>query len=157
MVRGLLQFHGYPNLAGLLGLFIGGAWSDRWSRSNARGYIYVTVIGVLVAVPRILLAAKAPTFALAMAGLSLYGLGLEFSDRTQMPIPCQIVDSRYRATAYGALNFVQQITGGLAIYATGALRDLRIDTGDILIVAAGIQVVAAGLLLLVKPRKRALN
>ena len=146
---------GYTNVAGLLGLFIGGAWSDRWRRTNVRGYIYVTVIGVFVAVPGILLLAQAPTFAFAMAGLVLYGLGTEFSDSTQMPILCQIVDPRYRATAYGTLNFVQQITGGLAIYALGAMRDLHVDTGSMLIVATGIQAVAGTLLLLVRPRQRA--
>jgi sugar phosphate permease len=146
---------GYPNMAGLMGLFIGGAWSDRWRRTNVRGYVYVTVIGVLAAVPGILLSAKGATFASAMAGLVIYGLCVEFTDSTQMPILCQIVDSRYRATAFGLLSFVQQITAGLAIYATGALRDIHVDTGAILDVAAGIQAVAGGLLLLVKPRKGA--
>ena len=67
----------------------GGAWSDRWSRTNIRGYIYVTVIGVFAAVPGIMLAAKATTFAFAMAGLVIYGLYLEFCDSTQMPIICR--------------------------------------------------------------------
>jgi hypothetical protein len=64
------------------------------------------------------------------------------------------VDSRYRATAYGTMNFVQQITGGFAVYATGLLRDLRIETSSILLGAAGVQVLGSGMLLLLKPRKR---
>ncbi len=145
---------GYQNVAGLAGLFIGGAWADRWGRSNSRGYVYVTVVGVLVAVPGILIAAQAPIFGVAMVGLMIYGLCIEFGDATQMPVICQIVDSRYRATAYGTMNFVQQITGGFAVYATGALRDLKIDTGLILAGAAGVQVLASGWLFLLKPRKR---
>jgi len=144
----------YQNVPGLLGLFVGGAWADRWSRSSPRGYVYVTVVGLLLAVPGILFASQSPIFALAMVGLMLYGFGVEFGDATQMPIICQIVDSRYRATAYGTMNFVQQITGGFAVYATGLLRDLRIETSSILLGAAGVQVLGSGMLLLLKPRKR---
>ena len=42
--------------------------------------------------------------ALAIAGLSIYGLMRSFSDANLMPILCQVADSRYRATGYGVLN-----------------------------------------------------
>jgi MFS family permease len=144
---------GFQNVAGLMGLFIAGAWADRWRRSNVRGYIYVTVIGIICAAPGILLVVASPSFAIAMGGLVIYGFCVEVNDATQMPILCQVVDPRYRATAYGTMNFVQQITGGLAIYGTGALRDLKVDTGKVLVVGAVVQVCAACLLLLLKPRR----
>ena len=38
-----------------LGLLGAGAWADRWRRGNVRGYIYVCVIGVCLAVPGVAL------------------------------------------------------------------------------------------------------
>jgi hypothetical protein len=64
-----------------------------------------------------------------------------------MPILCLIVDTRYRATAYGIFNFFSTIIGGVAIYAGGVLRDARIDLSYIYQTAAVIMVVCALLLL----------
>ena len=144
---------GFQNVAGLLGLFFAGFWADRWRRRNIRGYLYVTFIGVCCAVPGLILLASTASFFVGMAGLVLFGFCIEFSDSTQMPILCQVVDPRFRATAYGTMNFVQQTTGGLAIFATGVLRDLNVDTGRILIVGGLCQILAASVLLFVKPKR----
>jgi MFS family permease len=51
-----LSATGYLQTAALVGVLVGGAWADRWSRRNKRGRIYVPLIGLLVASPPIILA-----------------------------------------------------------------------------------------------------
>jgi MFS family permease len=142
----------YLNIAGVLGLLVSGAWAGRWSRRNIRASIYVVAIGLCIAAPGVLLSARASLLALSVFGLTLYGFGVEFSDSNVTPIICQVVDPRYRATALGVLNLSVAVVGGLAIYATGVLRDKRLDTGMILTVAAGAQLLCIVPLLLVNMR-----
>lgn len=44
-----------------------------------------------------------------------------------MPILRQLTDERYSATGYGVLNFISCTAGGAMIYASGLLKDARID------------------------------
>jgi MFS family permease len=144
---------GYMNMAGLIGLLVGGVWADRWNRTHIRGGIYVTIIGLLLAAPGLLLTSHTNFLAFALLGLVLFGFGNEFSDSTMMPILCQVTDRRYRATAYGTLNLVSCVTAGFSVFAAGVLRDRRVETGEILAFAAAALVVCAVLLLLVRPRQ----
>jgi MFS family permease len=147
-----LSATGYLQTAALVGLPLGGAWADRWSRTNQRGRILVPVIGLCVAAPGLLLAANTGTVALAVAGLVLYGLARASTDANMMPILCLVTDPRYRATGYGLLNCFACVVGGLAIYAGGALRDTQTaGLNRVFQVACISLLLCAGLLLLVKP------
>jgi MFS family permease len=118
---------GYKNVGLIAGLFIGGLWADRWSRTNARARMLVPAIGILIGGPGILLMANSSVLALAIAGLVIYYLFLAFYDPNTMPVLCEIVDARYRATAYGLLNCVGMISAGLGVYVIGMMRDLKIE------------------------------
>jgi len=141
----------YMNFAYLPGLLLGGYWADRWRRRQARATILVPVIGLLVAAPGIFLAAHTVLLGLALLGLVLYGMAGGIFDANLMPILCDISDPRYRATGYGILNCVGTLSGGLAIYATGALRDLHFDLGHILAVSSVALLICPLLLYLIKP------
>ena len=52
-------------------------------------------------------------------GTTAFGIGRGFSDSNLMPIVCQIVDRKYRATAYGFLNLVGCVVGGITIWLAG--------------------------------------
>jgi MFS family permease len=118
---------GYKNVALILGLFIGGVWADRWSRSNARARMFVPAIGLLIGAPGIVLTANSTVLALAVLGLAIYYLFAAFYDPNTMPVLCELVDARYRATAYGLLNCVGMIAAGSGIYLIGLMRDSNID------------------------------
>jgi len=149
-----LSATGYFNFAGLLGILISGLWADRWNLTRARGYILVASIGAFAAAPGILLVGKENILAWAVLGLILYGFFVEFYDSTLMPILCQIVDSRYRATGFGVINLIATTFGGLGLYFTGVIRDLRFDTGRIFVLAAIGQFGCGALVLLVNPAGR---
>jgi len=150
--RGGLSATGYFNGSMAVGLIIGGAWADRWSRTRERARILVPMIGLLLSLPGLLLAANSSVLAVALAGLILFGLTRSFTDANIMPIVCLVANPRYRATGFGILNFFANAAGGLTVYAGGALRDAHIDVSDVFRGSAVMLVVCAALLLLVKPR-----
>ncbi|MEQ1750210.1 MAG: MFS transporter [Prosthecobacter sp.] len=134
------------------GKLVGGAWADRWSKTNNRARILVPAIGLFIAAPATLLVANTGMLALAIAGLSIYGFTRVFSDANLMPILCQVSDSRYRATGYGVLNMFSCIVGGLTVYIGGVLRDAQISVGTLFQTAAAGMVVCGVLMIFVKPK-----
>lgn len=139
-------------VASFAGIIIGGAWADRWARTNARGRAIIPALGFGCAGPCLLLLAHTSSFAFALVGMIVFGLGRGFADANLMPIVCQVLDRRFSATAYGVLNFVGVSVGGIMIYAGGWLRDRHVGLALPFSVAA-IGLFAAGvMLLLVKPQ-----
>jgi len=130
-----------------LGVIFGGMMADRWSRKNPRGRVLLPAMGLLVGAPFIFSATLGGPLSLVVVFFGVYAFTRAFGDANMMPILCLIVDTRYRATAYGIFNFFSTIIGGLAIYAGGVLRDARIDLSYIYQTAAVIMVVCALLLL----------
>lgn len=141
---------GYLQTALLVGVLVGGAWADRWFRTNPYGRFYVPFIGLCCAAPGIFLAGYTNLLPLAILGLVVYGFARAFADCNMMPILCQVTDPRYRATGYGVLNLCGTIVGGFTIYAGGALRDAKIDVSLIFGFASVSMVGCAALLLLIK-------
>jgi MFS family permease len=146
---------GYLQAAALVGVIIGGALTDRWSRAGEHRRITITVLGLCLAAPGILLAANTNLLAAAIVGLMIYGLMRSFADVNMMPILCLVADPRYRATGYGILNMFACVVGGLTIYAGGALRDANVDVSRIFQFSAASLVVCAILLFFVKPTAKA--
>ncbi len=144
---------GYMTAAAVPGLLIGGFWADRWSRTNSRGRMYVPAIGLLLASPCILLTANAGVLSVAILGLVVYRLFHAFADANMMPILCEIVDRRYRATGYGILNMTGSFAAGVGLYVPGALRDMRLGFGMVFAMVAAATLGAAVLLYLIKPHK----
>lgn len=143
---------GYFYPAAMAGLLIGGYWADRWSRSNPRARLLVQVIGIGIAAPSIFVASQVNILWLAVVLFMLYALFKSFIDTNMMPALCLVVDPKYRATAYGILNFIACIIGGVGIYAGGLLRDIDMKLGAIYRYAAIIMVIGLVLLALVKPK-----
>jgi predicted MFS family arabinose efflux permease len=143
---------GYLAVAMFAGKLIGGAWADRWSRTNDRARILVPAIGLFIAAPATLMLANTSVLALAIAGLSIYGLTRSFSDANLMPILCQVADSRYRATGYGVLNLFSCLVGGITVYLGGVLRDAQINVGTLFMAAAAGMLVCGVLMIGVRPR-----
>lgn len=136
----------------LLGLLLGGYWSDRWSRTNPRARILVPIIGIIIGAPCIFISSYISILPIVVICFMLYAFTKSFIDTNMMPILCLVVDPHYRATAYGILNFLACIIGGLGIYAGGVLRDLHVNLAVIFQFAAFTMVAALILLSLVKRR-----
>jgi MFS family permease len=143
---------GYTTVASVLGLFLGGLWADRWSRTRGRARMFVPAIGLLIAAPGMLLFANTGVFTVAILGLLVYWLFVQFYDPNTMPVLCEVVDARYRATGYGLLNMVGMISAGFGIYISGVMRDLRIDLHIVFDLGAVVCVICALIYYFINPR-----
>ncbi len=144
----------YPSIAGFIGVLLGGAWADRWSRTNIRARIYVPVIGLCMAAPAIFVSGTTGVLPLAIFGFVFISLTLAFNEPNMMPVLCLVSDPRYRATGYGILNFAGCIMGGVGIYISGVLLDAKVDFNMIFRMLALIIGANVILLLLVKPSRQ---
>ena len=134
----------YLYSACMVGLVIGGTLADRWSLKNRAACVQVSIIGLCLAAPSILLVATAGVLPLAIVGLIAYGLTRSFADTEMMPILCLTADPRYRATGFGVLNLFSCLVGGATIYLGGVLRDSHVNVNKLFQFGAfGILVCAA--------------
>jgi MFS transporter, Spinster family, sphingosine-1-phosphate transporter len=142
----------YWQVAAIFGVIIGGWSADRWMRTNQRGRIYVSAIGMCLIVPAIFGVGNAGSLAVAIAFLIVFGLGWGFFDCNNMPILAQIARPQLRATGYGIMNFVSISFGGLADWGFGILRDRQVPLNVIFGGFALLAIVSVVLVLLIRPR-----
>jgi ACS family D-galactonate transporter-like MFS transporter len=111
------------SLAGLCGVILGGKLSDLWARRGPRGRTRVSTLGLLLLVPALAGMGLAPGPALVTVCAVLYGFGFGLFDANNMPILCQFLPARLRATGYGLLNFVGIAVGAWLTPLLGRLKD----------------------------------
>lgn len=134
---------GYFHTAAIVGVLLGGFLADRWSRQNKNARILLPMIGLSIAAPAIFIAGYTSILAIAVGCFMLYAFTRIFCDGNMMPILCMIVDSKYRATAYGVLNLFATVIGGVGLYVGGYLRDINVNLEMLFRFAAILLVVAA--------------
>ena len=109
--------------ASFVGVMVGGPMADKWSRVNLKGRIFTSAIGLTLMIPALVLMGFGNTFAAAIGAGILFGLGYGLFDANNMPILCQFVPDRSRATAYGMMNMSGLFIGALATNVLGSLAE----------------------------------
>jgi sugar phosphate permease len=94
-----------------IGVIIGGILSDRWVQKNIRGRIYTSAIGLGLTIPALLFIGFGSSLFSVIGAAFCFGFGFGMFDANNMPILCQFVSSKYRATAYGLMNMVGVFAG----------------------------------------------
>lgn len=145
---------GYIQIGSFIGVVLGGIWADRWARSNVKGRVYVVIIGFSIGAPVLFLMSATSVFGIAILAMMVFGLARGFNDANLMPIMRQIVDGRYAATAYGFLNFLSTIVGGIMVYVGGALKDADIGLAIVYQVCAVIMILATFTLFALKLKRQ---
>ena len=97
--------------AAFIGVIVGGILSDKWVQKNIRGRIYTSAIGLGLTIPALLLIGFGQSMFHVIAAVFCFGFGFGMFDANNMPILCQFVSSKYRATAYGMMNMVGILAG----------------------------------------------
>lgn len=106
-------------LSSFLGILAGGPLSDKWVNRNVKGRVYTSAIGLVMMIPAlILLGLGKGMFAAVAAGL-FFGIGYGMFDTNNMPILCQFVPSKLRATAYGIMNMTGVMMGAVCTQVLG--------------------------------------
>ncbi len=135
-------------VSSFIGVMIGGPISDRWVRSNVRGRIYTSTIGMAMMIPALVFIGLAHNAWLSVLAGLFFGIGYGMFDANNMPILCQFVSSRQRAMAYGLMNSVGVIMGAITTQLLGSLAE-SVGLGLCLALMGGILLIALALQLTV--------
>jgi ACS family D-galactonate transporter-like MFS transporter len=124
-----------------LGVVLGGILSDKWVQKNIRGRIYTSVIGLGLTIPALLFIGFGHSLFAVIGAAFCFGFGFGMFDANNMPILCQFVSARHRATAYGLMNMVGVFAGAFITDLLGKSTDAG-NLGKDFAMLAGIVTVA---------------
>lgn len=110
-------------LASLVGVLVGGYLSDRWVTRHLKGRIYTGVIGLTLTLPALYFIGYGNGLFIIVTGAIMFGFGFGMFDVNNMPILCQFVPARYRATGYGILNLAGISAGAVITNELGKAMD----------------------------------
>ncbi len=110
-------------VSSLLGVIAGGVLSDRWVQTNRRGRIYTSAIGLSLTIPALLFLGFGHSFFHILGAAFCFGFGFGMFDANNMPILCQFVSAKYRATAYGLMNMTGVFAGAFITDLLGKITD----------------------------------
>ena len=110
-------------ISSFVGVIWGGFLSDRWVKRNLKGRIYTSAIGLGLTIPALILLGIGHSLpAIVGAGL-LFGVGYGMFDANNMPILCQFISAKQRATAYGIMNMTGVFAGAAVTQVLGKWTD----------------------------------
>lgn len=111
------------SMSSLVGVLIGGTVADRWIKKTLRARQYISALGVFLCIPALLLMSYGESVFVCGLAAVIGGIGFGFFDTNNMPIVCQFISVRSRATAYGMMNMLGVFTGAFATTLLGKYSD----------------------------------
>jgi len=124
-----------------IGVIFGGILSDRWVQKNLKGRIYTSAIGLGLTIPSLLLLGFGNSLFHVIGAGVCFGFGFGMFDANNMPILCQFVSAKHRATAYGVMNMTGVFAGAYITNLLGKSTDAG-NLGKDFAMLAGIVLVA---------------
>ena len=106
-----------------VGVIFGGILSDRWVQRNIKGRVYTSAIGIGLTIPAIMLIGFGHNTLHIVGAAVCFGVGFGMFDANNMPILCQFVSPKYRATGYGMMNMVGVFSGAFITDLLGRSAD----------------------------------
>jgi MFS family permease len=88
-----------------IGVIFGGILADKWIDRNLRGRIYTGAIGLSLLIPSLIMLGLSNGVIGILGGGILFGIGFGMFDANNMPILCQFISPKHRATGYGLIIF----------------------------------------------------
>lgn len=110
-------------VSSFIGVLIGGPLSDKWVQKNLRGRVYTGAIGLGLTIPSLLLLGFGHNLVAVVGAGLLFGIGHGIFDTNNMPILCQFVSRKQRATAYGVMNMIGVSAGAFITHLLGRWGD----------------------------------
>lgn len=139
-------------VSSFVGVIFGGILSDKWIQWNIRGRIYTGAIGLGLTIPSLLLLGFGSNFISVIGGALCFGLGYGMFDANNMPILCQFVSSRYRATVYGLMNMTGVFAGAFITNLLGKSTDSGTLGADFAMLSIFVFVVLCIQLIYLRPK-----
>jgi MFS family permease len=135
-----------------LGVIVGGLLSDRWVAKNLKGRVYTSAIGLALTVPALLFIGLGHGLFSVVSAAFCFGFGFGMFDANNMPILCQFVSPKHRATAYGLMNMTGVFAGAFITDWLGRSSDAGRLGRDFALMAVVVLVALAVQLLFLKPQ-----
>ena len=110
-------------VSSFIGVLVGGSLSDRWVRRNLRGRVYTSAIGLTMMIPALIFIGIGDGMFAAVGAGVCFGVGYGMFDTNNMPILCQFVSAKHRATAYGLMNMTGVFAGAIITKVLGRWAD----------------------------------
>lgn len=110
-------------VSSFIGVLIGGPLSDKWVQKNLRGRVYTGAIGLGLTIPSLLLLGFGHNLVAVVGAGLLFGIGYGIFDTNNMPILCQFVSRKQRATAYRVMNMIGVSAGAFITHLLGRWGD----------------------------------
>lgn len=128
-------------VSSFIGVLIGGPLSDKWVQKNLRGRVYTGAIGLGLTIPSLLLLGFGHNLVAVVGAGLLFGIGYGIFDTNNMPILCQFVSHKQRATAYGVMNMIGVSAGAFITHLLGRWGDSgNLGAGFAMLVAIALGV-----------------
>lgn len=106
-----------------IGVILGGVLSDKWVQKNLKGRIYTSAIGLSLTIPSLLLIGFGHSLFHVVGAAVCFGVGFGMFDANNMPILCQFISQKFRATAYGIMNMTGVFAGAFITDLLGKSTD----------------------------------
>ncbi|ANH84096.1 MFS transporter [Niabella ginsenosidivorans] len=139
-------------VSSFIGVLIGGTLSDKWVQKNLRGRIYTSAIGLGLTIPALMFLGFGNSMLSVIAATFCFGIGFGMFDANNMPILCQFVSAKYRATAYGLMNMSGVFAGAVVTGLLGKATDAGKLGGNFALMSVIVAVAVLLQLSLLKPR-----
>ena len=140
-----------------LGVILGGILSDRWVQRNIRGRIYTSAIGLGLTIPSLLFIGFGHSIFNVGGAAICFGIGFGMFDANNMPILCQFVPQKLRATAYGIMNMAGVFFGAFITDFLGRSSDAG-NLGKSFAMLGGVVLFAIMVqLVFLKPKEAAMS
>lgn len=135
----------------LVGVIFGGILADRWILKDLRGRIYTGAIGLSLTIPSLLLIGFGNSYLWIIGGAVVFGIGYGMFDANNMPILCQFVTPRLRATGYGLMNMTGVFAGAFITRLLGKSMDSGNLARDMALLAIPVMLAVALQLIVLRP------
>ena len=135
-----------------LGVIFGGLLSDRWIQKNNKGRVYTSAIGLALTIPSLLLLGFGSTLLHLIGAAFCFGFGYGIFDANNMPILCQFVSMKSRATGYGLMNMAGLFAGAFITNIFGKSTDAGNLGRDFAMLAGIVLVVVIVQLYFLRPK-----
>jgi len=136
-----------------LGVIFGGILSDKWVQKNIRGRVYTSAIGLAMTIPALLFIGLGNSVIHLVGAVFFFGFGYGMFDANNMPILCQFISSKHRATAYGLMNMTGVFAGAFITNLLGKSSDGGSLGKDFAMMAIVVIAALAVQLLVLKPKQ----
>ena len=144
-------------VSSFVGVIVGGLLSDKWVQKNIKGRVYTGAIGLGLTIPSLLLLGFGSGFISVIGAALCFGIGFGMFDANNMPILCQFVSAKHRATAYGLMNMTGVFAGAFITNLLGKSSDSGNLAHDFAMLAILVLIALAVQLYFLRPKANIIN